>query len=489
VKPPRWLPTLAVFIAFTAALSAYMLRLQSLGFISRYDLDLWGRAMLANAGLISTGDMVTSYPPLRYVAAMGLDAVFPALGWTNIALLSALLGGGLAASWFAAFRVRGFGIARAALVTLLLVANPLFLRTVAEGGGFVVLQVGVWLLALGMLNLRRANRVNDTILVALGLGIIAFSHPFGLAVAFAALPFLALVIPSEQLDKSPLSVFLMLLFPVLFSIAGFLYINWIFTNDPFNFVTTTSRDSASIGFPVNGGLATNGAIGAALAAGGILAVCPVGVMMWVRTRKQVPLHLALLALGGTLLAATALASGFGIAPDLGLTVGLAVAVAAACVAMWPKGVERSRTILLALLGGLIGGGIVAAIDRSGETARWRDAMLGQVVGPSNPELARLGQVLRGEDDILFDAESAPIVVAERGSVDGISSASSETFQMKVLLRDFNDNVLVVRSSRSSVGSDRLGRALPTLFDDGMPGYRLLFDGATWRAYKAIRVPK
>jgi membrane protein XagC len=488
VKRAPWLPTLVAFIAFTAVLFAYMLRLQSLGFISTYDLDLWGRAMLANGGLISTGTMVTSYPPLRYVAAMGLDAMFPTIGRTNVALLSALLGGGLATSWFAAFRVRKFGVARAALVTLLLVANPLFLRTVAEGGGFVVLQVGVWVLALGMLNLRRAHRVNDTILVAIALCIIAFSHPFGLAVTFAALPFLALVIPSEQLDKSPLSVFLMLLFPVLFSIAGFLYVNWVFTNDPFNFIATTSRDSASIGFP-GGGFATNGAIGTVLAAGGILAACPVGVMMWVRTRKQVPLHLALLALGGTLLAATVLASGFGIAPDLSLTVGLAVAVAAACVAMWPRGAERSRTILLALIGGVIGGGIVVAIDRSGETARWRDAMLGHAVGPPNSELARLGRTLRGENDILFDAISAPIVVAERGSVAGITSASSESFQMKVLLRDFDDNVLVVRSSRSSVGSDRLGRALPTLFDDGMPGYRLLFDGTTWRAYKAVGVPK
>ncbi len=487
MKYPRWLPTVAVFVGFTTALFVYLLHLQSLGFVSTYDLDLWGRALLANGGLMSTGDIVTSYPPLRYVATRGLQTIFPALGQPTVALLSALLAGGIATSWFAVFRVRRFGVVRAALVTLLLVANPLFLRTVAEGAGFVVLQFAIWMLALGMLNLRRGNRVNDVMLVAIALLIIAFSHPFGIILAFAALPFLALVVPSEQLDRTPLSLFLMLLFPVIFSIAGFVYVNWLFTGDPFHFVTAigTEETSLSLGGSYS---AASIAIGTLLTAVGILAACPVGVMMWIRTRNQLPLHLALVSLGGMLLAATALALGFNVAPPLGLVVALAVGIGAACIAMWPRGVERSRAILVTLIAGMIGGGIFVAFDYSDST-RWRDVMVGHSVSPRYPELASLGEALRGQNDILFDAESAPVVIAERGSVAGIWSAATENFQLKVLLRNFNDNILVVRSSASVLGSDRLGRAIPTLFDDGMPGYRLFFDGPTWRAYKAISVPK
>ncbi|PEQ10494.1 hypothetical protein B2G71_21955 [Novosphingobium sp. PC22D] len=478
-----WTP--AVMLLAGTALLALLLALQARGHVSGSGLDLWGRTLLANARLIAIDDILTAFPPLSYLGSIVLASLFPWLGPTTPSLLAAMLGGVLVGGWFATLRDNGFGRWAAPAATLLLGANPLFLRAVAEGPAFVLLHWGVWLLALGMFQLRRGHRVNDIILIALALVLIGLSHPLGLVLTFAVLPFLALVMPPDRLRDAPAAAFLVLLFPLLFTAASFLYVNWIFGGAPLHFLDTLSRETAGLGTGAETNLADDGLRGlhpALLAAIGIIAACPIGVSMFVRTSGMPPLRFAVLALLGWLVSATILAALFDLLPSPALVAGLGVPLAAACAVRWPHERPARRETLLLLLAGMIGALVLSMADDSSETHRWRRAALGQPVPPPDPDLAELAVVLKQHDGILFDAEAAPAVVALRGRAAGIFSAETQAFQLAGLGSGGDAKVLVVRNHASSFGSDRIGRMFPELYDLGRPGYVRVFDSERWRVY-------
>ncbi|MBW4331985.1 hypothetical protein KY084_14025 [Stakelama sp. CBK3Z-3] len=480
-----WSPLVALVAG--AALFALMLAMRANGYASASGLDLWGRTLLADDGLISVAQIVTAYPPLPYGGTLILAWLFPALGSAAPMLLAILLAVGLCTAWFASFRNSGFGLPAALLSTLFLSANPLFLRAVAEGPGFVLLHWGIWLLALGMFQLGRGHRVNDIILVAIALVIIVLSHPLGLVLAFAGLPFLALVVPADRLRRTPGAAIMVLMFPLLFTAASFAYVNWIFGGDPLHFIDTLSREAAGLGPARGAALATpfDSLLSGCRAAVGLFVACPIGVAMFARTAGMPPLRLAVLALMGWLVAATALATLFGLLPPLMLVVGLGVPFAAACALRWPHERPGRPGIVLLLFAGLVGTTILTFVDQSSETTRWRAAATGQRVQPPDQNLAALGALLRNGGAILFDAEAAPLVVAARGRASGIWSAETPQFQLAGLRGKSDAAILVVRNRESRLGSDRVGRLFPDLYERGRPGYRRIYDSDRWRAYARV----
>lgn len=477
----RRLATPLLLLLVGAGLLAALLAMQARGYGSASNLDLWGRTLLANQGLIALDDLVTAFPPLPYLGTIALAWLFPGLGAGAPQLLAVLLAAGLAAAWFSALRRTGFRTPAALAATLLLVANPLFIRAVAEGAGFVLLHWGVWLLALGMFQLRRAHRVNDIILVSTALGLIVLAHPFGLVLAFACLPFVALVVPPDRLRAAPASVFLVLLFPLLFTLAAFAYVNWVFAGAPFHFLSTLSRETAGLGAGAASDPAGSVRLGV-LAAIGLFAACPIGVSMFVRTAGMPPLRLAIGALLGLLIAATMLAALAGVLPALALVVSLGVPLAAACAVRWPHERPGRPAIVLMLTAGFAGALVVTFADRSPETERWRAALAGAAVAPPDAELAALGAVLAERQGVLFDAEAAPMVIAARGGARGIWSADTPEFRSAGMRGRTDAEVLVVRNRAAGLGADRVGRMFPDLYDKGRRGYARVFDSQRWRAY-------
>ena len=203
-------------LVLAAMIVALAVLLWTRGYVSASNLDLQGRTLLTLGGMIRFENVVTAFPPLPYISAIGLGYVFPLSDTIDLAIASAVLAGLLVVAWFGAFRANGLSLLEAGAACAALALNPVFLRAATEGIGFMMIHWGLWLTALGTFSLRRGERVNDLMLVSVGLALMAFAHPFGMLLVFASLPFLALVMPADRLRNAPIPMYLMLLFPMIF---------------------------------------------------------------------------------------------------------------------------------------------------------------------------------------------------------------------------------------------------------------------------------
>ncbi|MBX7480937.1 hypothetical protein [Qipengyuania qiaonensis] len=476
VAPYLFPLTVAVMLVGLALL------LHARGYVSTSNLDLQGRTLLSMDGLIRFENVITAFPPVPYISAIVLSYVVPTGGTTGLTALSAGLAGMLVVAWFNAFRINGLSVLEACAASAALGLNPVFLRAATEGVGFVAIHWGLWLTALGTVGLRRGERVNDLMLVSVGLALMAFAHPFGLLLVFASLPFLALVMPPDRLRTAPIPMYLMLLFPFGFSLFAFMYVNWIFAGDASAFLYTISREAAGLGADAQIAASEPTWRTFAITAISLFAVSPVLLAFFMAARGMGPLRYAVLAIFATLLSGIFLSQAFGFFPSVSLAASLGITGAAACVARWP--INRLNRVELNLLSaGLIGGTALVFIDTAPESERWKAAVMNHTVADSDPELTGLARALSGKSNVLFDAEAVPAVIALRSGTDGIWSGDTQQFRVASIRQRTDADMLVVRNSGSGLGSDRVGRIFPTLYESGATGYRLKYDGARWRVYE------
>lgn len=477
----------AVFVVAFILFVAVQMHLQVYGFASASSLDLWGRSLLAVARQSPFRDVVTVYPPTALMGMIILDWLLPQLGPLTPAVLTAGLAATLAASWFTSLRTAGLGFGIASAATALLALNPLFLRGISQGAGFMLAAWGFWILATGMFNLRRRSRVNDVMAVSFALFLLGTSGKVGLVFVLASLPFLALVISPELIAKSPLGVYQVLLFPFVFASAGFLFVNLMFTGDPLHFVSLPGPSA----FGASGNLAIAGASFhmVSLALAGTAAACPIAIWGLVRFRRIGSLAQASAATVGLLVAAELLCWSFGILPAPSLVASFGCVLAASTAEVCARYGRLQAIILPSLFLGFVGGAGLAMVDFSNATARWRTAALMRTVQAPDPVTEELGQQLRGKSGILFDAAAAPGVVAARGSAVGIDASNSDAFQLAILTHRLSSEYVVVRNAEAREGADALGQAFPELFSHGAVDYRMIYDSPTWRIYQLRAGPK
>ena len=53
--------------------------------------------------------------------------------------------------------------------------------------------------------------------------------------------------PADRLRNAPIPMYLMLLFPMIFCLLSFMYVNWVFVGDGTAFIHTISREGAGLG--------------------------------------------------------------------------------------------------------------------------------------------------------------------------------------------------------------------------------------------------
>lgn len=474
--------TYGIFLISVLILYGFSILLDARGYASLNNMDMWGQALLAREGLTKFDDVISAYPPLPYMLTIILDNIIPYNSANIPNLIAALLAGIVIAAWFHSSVSRQIGLARSLLCIALLGLNPLFLRIVSEGPGFVLMHWGLWLTAIGLFGLRRRSRINDLILVAMGLTVIAFSHPFGIILIFSCLPFLGLVIPPNKLRDAPVTTFMILLFPVLFLAASFFYINAVFSDGPFSFLGRITAESASL----SGQYSSNFITSILLSIIGVLITAPIAVLLFFRSYGMPPIRFSIAALMASLFFAILLGYLFGWLPSLALSCSFAVTIAAACFVKWPKDMASVNSPLLLFLG-LIGGLLVTIADTSHETSRWKDALANNQVSAADEDVQKLAEHIKGKKDILFDAHSIPSAITLRGNASGFWSRESDDFRRASLRRRTNASILIVRNRKSKFGSDGVGRIFPSLFDDGLTGYERTFDSKEWRAYSLKEV--
>jgi len=457
---------------------AYLLWLQVNDYQSASMLALSGDAVLAAEGRTGVTAFATAYPPLPHL--LSFLVAYSDLGTAMPAAVAAALGGGFfGASLYGISRQAGIGVGASLLVTALLMANPLFLRALAEGPDIVLLLCGMLMFAHGLFGLTRDGTVQHAMAVAFALVLLVFSHHYGVLIVFAALPFLALSAPRELLARAPGGLFLALLFPIAFAMLGFAYIGWLFAGAPWAFLS--DPDAAVIGSPERtAGFAT--LLGAAL----VFAVaCPQLPVLAARSIRRRILLVPTLALGGTLLAAIVLATASGSSLSPFLLLSPAAALAGACTLNWPSAHLRGTVGIALAVFGLLGAGAVATrtTDRADRT--WREAVLGAPRSADEHPSRAVARYLGDSDGVLLDALAHPELVALRQTARGLVVPGDPRFALALLsVRPSEPLIAVPEPSDAPVTRDRIRQAFSDFFEEGAPGYRVVYSDANWQVYRS-----
>lgn len=436
---------------------------------------LVGRALLGAAGKMTLGELIAAYPPLALTPMIGLRAPADLVGVTMGDLFSALVGAGLAGLWLASLLRAGYKPGAALVLVLLLVANPLFLGAITAGPEAVLTLVGVWLFAMSAFTLRNRASVNDLIACSASLTLLLFSGPLGGAFACATIPFLLLLMPSDIGRRSFGSVYMVLLFPAVFGLAGFIFVNWMMLHDPLSFLRNDIDLSAQ--------WISDSWMRPLVPTLFAVACAPALVGMFIVARGRRPIQAVASALLGSLLLSVTVALQTGACRSPIEALCPAVALVAAAAMRWPPQKTRSLRVGLLLAVGLTGG--ASALLVQGRLA------LGLNGGEAASEFVglrraaaeeKVGRFLAGRSDVLLDAAAHPAVVAARGSGEGLVTGNDTAFAVSMLRKRVETGAVAVPATNPSRNADAISRNLPGLYAQGAPGFHLIYDADGWRVW-------
>lgn len=460
------------------------------GFLTPVATDRWRTALVALSDAAAFRELfAVTFPPLLLSADM-IVALLPGTGSVPVPLLvNVLVGGALAAAWAAILVEGGYARVTAGLTALLLVAHPTLQQAIAAGEGVPLGVLAMTLLAPAALRVRRGGEVNAMAMVGAALALILFSAASGAYLVLAMLPFLVALSPPLLVARSAGGVLLVLLFPTAFTLAGYLYTNWIFGGSATAFAQGV--DAAIQGAAGNLGaypwlMGWGQGAGGALLAGAlmILSACPLlPFILWRSPDRQARLSLALLA--GSVLAAIIIASLTHYLDHPGRMLPYLLPIAIVGASTVRPGLLPARFLLVLAALGLGGGWLCQAIAPSPNITTWHAALSGQDVSTvAAHEDAAFGVLLRGLDDVAIDADMSGLVVPARGGAAGLVLTSTDRLKADILTRRLSTRYIALQDPRSPRGQrDRISRALPHLWHDGPPGGRLVAMRGPWRLWE------
>jgi membrane protein XagC len=455
------------------------------GLIGDDALRLWAGASTAADGQVPIGRIVAAYPTLPFLTSALVAWLTPA-DTPAPALVAAALLAIFAAVCFHSFRKAGLPPLVAGAASLLVAFHPALLRAVVAGPADMFFAAFLLMLCLALYDLRARSGTSEVMGVGLALMALAFSHPMGAAFAFAAVLFLAFAVRPVLVANSALNVVIALIFPTFFAIAAFSYVSWIFPGDGWSFFTAPAQSlslwSASEWGTFGAGSSGVLAIAACAAMAAALALgAPIAPMMLMLVYRRQPLVIPAAVFAAAALAATALSVLSGFFGDPSAIVVAGPVLAAAVVIRVPLARDRLAlvTVLLALgwLGGLLSVDLVDPVTMNDVRAA-----IDHRRGERFDALTAGGAAARS-DGVLADVDNAPAFVLGRGRAAGILGPQSESFALAMLFDRIDSPFVAVPDPQSNTGAgDRLNKAFPSLFRDGIRGYRVIYQNNTWRLF-------
>jgi membrane protein XagC len=145
--------------------------------------------------------------------------------------------------------------------------------------------------------------------------------------------------------------------------------------------------------------------------------------------------------------------------------------------------SRLRIVLPLLAIGWSGGALAFAIVDPRITAQAGAVLARTSVDPARTDAIDLGGAIIARDGVLVDSVNAPAVVVGRGTATGLITPPDENFRLAILLSTINTPFVAVPDPQSNVGvQDRLNKAFPQLYQQGPPGYQLIYHNTSWRLF-------
>ena len=471
-------------LSFAIILALVALAVQH-GFIADDTLRLWAGASTAADGQVPIGRIVAGYPTLPFLATT-LVAWLAPTGAPAPTLVAAAIFSIIASFCFLKFRRVGLPYLAALAATLLIVFHPAFVRAVVAGPADMFLAAFLLMFGLGLYDLRARSGPSEVMHVGLALMALAFSHPAGAAFAFASVPFLAFAVRSPLIASSALNIVVALTFPTVFMLLSFAYVSWVFPGDGWSFFAAPTQSlsvwTVTVARMFGNGMFGIPALDASLTMGAALAIgAPMVAVMLALVYRRRPLVIPAAVFAASAIAATAICVASKFFGDPAAIFVVAPVLSAAVVIRVPLARERQLTVIMLLVLGWLGGLLsIAMVDPV--TVDRLHAAFGHTTSERLDTLAAGGASV-GRDGVLADTDNAPAFVLGRGRAHGILGPESEAFALALLFARVDTPLIAVPDPQSPVGvNDRLDKAFPALFRDGLPGYRIIYQNNTWRLF-------
>jgi hypothetical protein len=471
----------AAFLA-VLVLAAFAVRY---GLITDDALRLWAGARTAADGQVPIGRVVAAYPTLPFISTTLVAWLAPASAPAPELVAAALLAV-VTASCFVSFRRAGLPAVAAGFAAMLIALHPVLLRAVVAGPGDMFLAAFLLMLCLALYDLRARGGTAEVMTVGVALMALTFSHPMGAVFTFAMVPFLAFAVRPVLVANSALNVLIALVFPTLFALASFAYLAWIFPGDGWTFFAAPAESlsmwTAAVSRLFGGALSSLPMLEATVAM--VMALVVGAPVVWVilaMVWRRRPLVVPVLVVVAAAILATAISVLTGFFGDPIALVVAAPVLAAGVVSRVPAARERLALVIGLLILGWLGGLISLALVDPLLLNRVQTAFV--PAASERTDALTAGGATVGRNGVLVDVNNAPAFVLGRGSAAGILGPQSEAFALALLFDRFDSPFVAVPDPQSRTGArDRLDIAFPSLFRDGAPGYRLIYQNNTWRLF-------
>lgn len=407
-------------------------------------------------------------------------------------LASLCAGAGLLVFWQQELRDRGYGVRFRLALLVAVIAHPYFLWAITSGTVQDALSLVLFYFFYTTLaRLSGEEDVRSFILLALILAAYFFVDERALFLFFALLPLLPLVAPPRMMRTSPVSVYAVITFPFLASVASWAYLNWIFHSDPWLFWNSPESSFRGGWFRapdvewlrLYGGTWLRPILIACLHA---LVSFPVLIWLLARVRRE----RVLLAATVVLFLHPLIAIGFGtlkyfVTHPMGMLFLFSSGIMAGIVLMPPLGAVARRGMVTAMLMGVLGGWLSMSWNPDPEIRRWHDAVAGAQLLPQHQGDLALGLWLQSNrQPTLLDDNSGFRAIVARGDARGLRLSFSEEFKMALKRESPMVSQIAVPNPAGRNGSgDRINKQYPLLFAFGMEQYRLVYDDAEWRVFR------
>ena len=484
---------LILAINLVAGFGALTARQLGEGYVSVWALRRWADVLqLWTAHDVASTTLALTYPPLQNALLLLFYPVSGAVGPSLPYLFDTLAMAAVLTHFFWSAR-RACGDDRVAVGVLAAVmVHPFVLWAATSGAGDGMLVAEMYLLARALPALAQPRSVRGSTAVGSAMALMALSDPRFMFVVVAMIPCLPVLVNREAVQVSARSAYLLVFFPVVTVVGGYMYVNWLFMGSPFAFLTQTTSEfrgsfTAIEGTPwlrhYAGSFLGSGLIvlGMALLSFPVLAL----LIRACRARGDRMRSLAALTLVPVLGAALATATVF-LAHPVQLLVLLIAPTLAGLVWALEAGVRKPALGAL-LLAGVLGGWGAFSWEAPDAQVRWTAAALGR---PSSVAFAgelALGVWLRADSlTTLIDDHSAYPAIVASGSAARLVLPPAQDFKVSTTLHMLVADQIAIPDPSSSIGhADRLNQSFPLLYAKGQKGYTMVYDSGGWRVYRRV----
>ncbi len=442
---------------------------QAHGFISERVTVLWSKAIMQIDGAASFNSTDAFFPPLPYVLTIALQWLTNGPSVPTPFLLSAGLGAMMVIMWYRNLRDNG-GISAitSLLAVTLLIMNPFFLRSLAEGPEAVLTLIGTWIFARGIVNLRLAGNAPDMMKVAVGLLIVSLSNSYGLLICLGSLPFMIIAARPSMLVASPVGYLIAMFYPVAAAILALVFISKIFDSSLMPLLT-----EEPVTIPIQSHLVI------------LAGLVPMAFVAAMRNLFTPHFVMPLVATFGTVLGAYCLNSMLHVESDPILAIAPMISILAVAIRFWPPLRLREPIILVLLLLSLVLSVFSLRASPNAEARNWFFTFQGHTL--KGTELTRdVSRFLQGKDGIMVDVERNPEIVPSIDDLGRFIVAGHTIYDWALEGGLSRANYILVQNPPDdAIVTDRILRRFPQLSTNEMPFYQEVFSNERWRVFERI----